>query len=202
MGAHSKRASNLTKTFASVSAAVVLMGASGCTSLPITGGSGSPLNSDTVQNAEICLTYQQAKEKAATIPVGTEKAKVYEAFGIKNETDTLRQLTKEEVNRALYGQPMLNINFEQREDAQKFANSLEGYAVTCRNIHSARKFGLTHTQVEKTGYEYTLQFIFRDGKLYDPVGVPGAPVKSKDKDGYLNSLNPVDLGVKAARGGL
>jgi outer membrane protein assembly factor BamE (lipoprotein component of BamABCDE complex) len=202
MGVSQKRASSLTKMFASVAAAAVLLGAAGCTSMPVTGGRSSPLNSDTVQNAEICLTYTEAKAKAASIPVGTTKADVYSAFGIKSESDTLRQLTKEEVNRALYGQPMLNINFEQREDAQKFANSLEGYAVTCRNIHSARRFGFTHTEVEKTGYEYTLQFIFREGKLYDPVSVPGAPVKTKDKDGYLNSLNPVDLGVKAARGGL
>ena len=202
MGTPRKPASKLTRAFASVAAAAVMLGAAGCTSMPVAGGSGSPLNSEVVQNAEICLTYQQAKEKAATIPVGTTKADVYSAFGIKNEADTLRQLTKEEVNRALYGQPMLNINFEQREDAQKFANSLEGYAVNCKRINSERKFGFTHSQVEKKGYDYTLVFIFREGKLYDPISIPGAPVQTKEKDGYLNNLNPLDLGARAARGGL
>ncbi|MEZ0260689.1 MAG: hypothetical protein ACAH80_06745 [Alphaproteobacteria bacterium] len=197
-----KPASKLTRAFASVAAAAVLMGAAGCTSMPVTSGASSPLNSEAVQNAEICLDYQQAKDKAASIPVGTAKADVYAAFGIKSEADTLRQLTKEEVNRALYGQPMLNINFEQREDAQKFSNSLEGYAVNCKKVRSERKFGFTHSQVEKKGYDYTLIFIFREGKLYDPISVPGAPVQTKEKDGYLNNLNPLELGARAARGGL
>ncbi|TAL30533.1 MAG: hypothetical protein EPN97_11995 [Alphaproteobacteria bacterium] len=195
------QASYLTKTFASVAAATALLGMTGCSSLPVASGTNSPLSGDDQQNSQFCMDFQAAQTKAATIPVGTPKAEVYSAFGLKDDA-TLRRLNKEEINKALYGQATLNITFEQRAEAQGFLNTLEGRAVTCQNVHSNRRFGLTHTQVEKNGYQYTMTFIFKDAVLYDPVNVSGEPVRQKTNRGYLSDFNPVESAVRAARGGL
>lgn len=194
------QASTLTKVFASVSAAVALAGLTGCSSLPVTSGMNSPLTGDDQQNTQFCMNFQEAQAKAATIPVGTKKPEVYNAFGLKDES-TLKRLNKEEINRALYGQTTLNVTFDQRNEAQSFLNSLEGRSVTCQNVHSARRFGLTHTQVEKNGYQYTITFIFKDAALYDPVTITGEPVHQKTNRGYLSDFNPLETAAKAARGG-
>lgn len=194
------QASTLTKVFASVSAAAALVGLSGCSSLPLTSGMNSPLTGEDQQNTQFCMNFQDAQAKAATIPVGTPKTEVYSAFGLKDDA-TLKRLNKEEINRALYGQTTLNITFDQRNEAQNFLNSLEGRSVTCQNVHSDRRFGLTHTQVEKSGYQYTITFIFKDAALYDPVTITGEPVHHKTKRGYLSDFSPVETAVKAARGG-
>ncbi|MEZ0223704.1 MAG: hypothetical protein ACAH83_04060 [Alphaproteobacteria bacterium] len=194
------QASTLTKVFASVAAAAALLSMTGCSSLPVTSGANSPLTGDEQQNSQFCMDFQTAQTKAATIPVGTPKAEVYTAFGLKDDT-TLRRLNKEEINRALYGQTQLNIPFDKRDDAQKELNQLEGRALTCQSVHSSRRFGLTHTQVEKTGYNYTLTFIFKDAKLFDPVAISGEPVQQKNNRGYLSDFNPLETATRAARGG-
>jgi hypothetical protein len=196
----SKPASYLTKTFASVTAAAALLSMTGCSSLPVASGANSPLSGDDQQNSQFCMDFQTAQAKAATIPVGTPKAEVYRAFGLQDDT-TLRRLNKEEINRALYGQTQLNIPFDKRDDAQKELNQLEGRSLTCQSVHSNRRFGLTHTQVEKIGYQYSLTFIFKDAKLFDPVAISGEPVRSKSNRGYLSDFNPVETAVKAAKGG-
>jgi hypothetical protein len=192
--------SSLTKVFASLSAAAA-MGLAGCSSMPVTSGMNSPLGGDDQQNTQVCLNFEEAQAKAAAIPVGTPKMMVYEAFGLKGDTG-LKRLNKEELNRTLYGQTTLSIPFEKRDDAQTFLNSLDGRSLTCQNVHSNRRFGITHTEVEKTGYQYTITFIFKDAALFDPVSVAGEPVHQKTNRGYLSDLSPVNLGLKAARGGL
>lgn len=188
----SKKTSRLTKIFASLAAAATL---AGCAT---TGNLTSPLNSDDQQNTQICLNFDQAQAKVKTIAVGTPKAQVYESFGIKGD-DTLKRLNKEDINRALYGQTTLNIPFDKAQEAQAFLNTLEGRSLTCQNVHSAKKFALSHSQTEKTGYQYTLTFIFKDAVLFDPVTISGEPVREKTNRGYFNELDPLGTAVKAAR---
>lgn len=194
-GAFMKKASNFSKAFASMTAAVAM---TGCSTMSGHAGMSSPLSAEELQNTQICTDFDTAQAKVASIPVGTPKAEVYAAFGIKGD-DALKRLSKEDINRTVYGQSTLNITFDQRVAAQNFLNSLEGRSLTCQNVHSKRSFGLTHSLVERNGYQYTLTFIFKDAKLYDPVSISGEPVKQKQNRGYLSEFNPAETALRAVR---
>jgi hypothetical protein len=191
MTTDSKRTSGTVRVLASASAALSLLGLGGCATT-------SMLSGDDLQNTRLCTDFDTARQRAASLPVGTDKAAVYAAFGLQDEKP-LRALNKEDLNRTLYGTSTLSIPFEQRVEAQGFLNSLQGYSLTCQNVHSHRHIGWTGTQLTKTGSDYTLTFIFDRAKntLYDPVQVSGAPVDQKSNNGYLQGFSPGDTVMRA-----
>jgi hypothetical protein len=170
--------------------APLALGMGGCTTMHA--GIQSPLSGKDQQNVQACMPFDTAQAKAVAVPVGTPKAKVYEAFGIRGDGD-LRLLDKEEVNRTLYGQTMLSVPFDQKDAMQSFMNSLEGRSLSCEDVNSKRSYGLTHSRVERTGHRYTVTFVFRDAALYDPVHISGAPVRQVTDHGYLSDFNPGGL---------
>lgn len=185
----------LAKAFVAVSAAAAL---AGCASSPVTGGFGSPLNSKEEVNTKLfkdakkqeeCFKDLKACVSSERIPVGTEKARVFDILGM--DGGTLTTLTKQATKIELYGQDQLQIPFDQKESAQNFLNSLEGLTATFRDVQSHKRFGLTASRTDISGVAVTFNFVFQDGKLYNPIGLTTAPVNQSQNKGYLS-----DMGVE------
>lgn len=184
-----KKASKLSAVFASMAAAASL---TGCATV------GSPLNGQEQQNTQSCMPFEQAQATAATLKKDTPKAEVYKAFKITGDA-MVKRMNKDEVFHAVYGQTVVNIPFEQKDKAQDFLNSLEGRSLVCQDLHTHRSFSWTHSTNTKDGFQYSLTFVFQNGKLFDPVAVQGEPVHQKSNSGYLNNFNPLDSVSRAAR---
>lgn len=185
----------IVKAFVAVAAAATL---AGCASSPVTGGFGSPLNSKEEANTKLfkdakkqeeCFKNLKACVSNERVPIGTEKAKVFDILGI--DGSTLTTLTKQATKVELYGQDQLQIPFDQKESAQNFLNSLEGLTATFRDVQSNKRFGLTASRTDVSGVAVTFNFVFQDGKLYNPIGLTTAPVNQSQNKGYLS-----DMGVE------
>lgn len=169
----------------------------GCASGPITSDMSSPLRSTDQANKDICpASYEDAMKIAEKFPVGTPREDIYKA--LKLDSRSLALHSKEDTNRALYGQANLQIPFEQREAAQQFLNSIQSTSLVCRDIQSDKKFGLTASEQVTRGTLYTMTFVFRKDekdawRLYDPIRVSSTPVEGKNRKGYLNELNPFGI---------
>lgn len=183
---------SLCKAFLACATAAAL---AGCASSPFSTEMGSPLSSKEKVNGQLFLDKQKGEQciedvsacvSTQRIPVGTDKAKVFEILGM--DMKSLTSMNKQSTKIELYGQDQMQIPFEKKDQAQEFLNTLEGMTATYRSVQAKKSFGLTSARVNTKGISVTFNFVFKDGKLYNPISATKTPINQANSKGYFEDM--------------
>ena len=105
----------------------------------------------------------------------------------------MNRLQKMEILQALYGSS--NVQFSGgllgRDTQSQFLSSLYGYSLNFKSVKKDMGFSNPfRIRTDEHGYDYTVVFVFQDGKLYAPPIVTGGTVQKSSSKTLFEFLTP------------
>lgn len=154
------------------------------------GGSDSVNKSYYTSNADL-------EAWVTSLEPGMSKGETFARLG-RVEKD-FKRLTRSQIVGALFGgeDAGIPVHFYTDENILAFLDSLEGYRIEHRNVK--RRHGLSspiRLQTDATGYDYVLNLVFKDGKLYQKPYLTGGKINAVSTKTLFDYLDPgIAIGV-------
>lgn len=164
-------------------AMVLCLALSGCVgALP--GGTDSINKSYYDSNADL-------EAWVASLEPGMSKPEVFARLGRVEKN--FKRLTRSQIVGSLFGgeDAGIPVHFHTDESILAFLESLEGYRIEHKNVK--RRHGLAspiRLQTDSKGYDYVLNLIFKDGKLYQKPYLTGGQVNVTSTKTIFDYLDP------------
>lgn len=133
----------------------------------------------------------ELKEWASSLEAGMGRDEVFARLG-RVKTD-LKILSREETMTVLFGgrNGGVPITFNPGTDIKTYLESVEGYRLEFKDVK--RRHGFTspiRIRTDESGYDYTLNLIFREGRLIEKPVLQGGIVNKQDSSTLFDYLNP------------
>lgn len=170
-------------TVATLCALALMLLLGGCAgALP--GGSDSINKSYYNSNAELEAWVE-------SLEPGMSKAEVFARLGRVEKN--FKRLTRSQIVGTLFGgeDAGIPVHFHTDESILAFLESLEGYRIEHKNVK--RRHGLAspiRLQTDAKGYDYVLNLIFKDGKLFQKPYLTGGLVNQTSTKTIFDYLDP------------
>ncbi len=174
------RTASLTMTLAAAAMCLLLSGCVGA--LP--GGSESINKSYYDSNADL-------EAWVDSLEPGMSKAETFARLGRVEKN--FKRLTRSQIVGTLFGgeDAGIPVHFHTDESILAFLESLEGFRIEHKNVK--RRHGLAsiiRLQTDAKGYDYTLNLIFKDGKLYQKPHLTGGQIDTTSTKTIFDYLDP------------
>lgn len=140
---------------------------------------------------EFFQSEETLKKWIDELEIGMSEAEAFARLG-RLKTD-FEQLSRGEIVDILFGGRNAGVppSFQPNENLKDFLDSLAGYRLTIKSV--IRKHGFTspiRVQTDSTGYDYTLNLVFKDGQLFEKPVLVGGKVSSKSSSTLFDFLTP------------
>lgn len=127
----------------------------------------------------------------ASLEPGMSKPEVFARLGRVEKN--FKRLTRSQIVGSLFGgeDAGIPVHFHTDESILAFLESLEGYRIEHKNVK--RRHGLAspiRLQTDSKGYDYVLNLIFKDGKLYQKPYLTGGQVNVTSTKTIFDYLDP------------
>lgn len=132
-----------------------------------------------------------------SLEVGMTREETFARLG-RAQKD-FRRLTRSEIVGVLFGgeDAGIPVHFYTDENILTFLDSLEGYRIEYKTVKRRHGFtSLIRIQTDAKGFDYRLNLVFKDGKLYQKPFLTGGQVNNTDTRTLFDYINPgLVLGV-------
>lgn len=146
---------------------------------------------DETTNRTFYKTDEELLDAIDRLQPGMSEDRVFSALARRREDFT--KLDRSEILKVLYGgsDAELESRFEEQESTNHLLQSLYGYRFTFKIVK--REHGFTspiRIRTDESGYNYTVNLIFRDGVLFEKPAISGGVVNNTRSGTLFDYLNP------------
>lgn len=162
-----------------------------CAALALSSCAGTMPGGSESSNKNFYNSEKELKTWMDELQPGMTETEVFARLG-RTKNDFTR-LTRSEVVSVLFGGRDSGIPaiFRTDEDIKKFLESLDGYKFDYKSIKRVHGFtSPIRVQTDASGFNYTVNLVFRNGMLFEKPVLTGGKVKSSNSRTIFDYFTP------------